>query len=182
MDCRTIQTQYSGNGRQNLKTYINLLIFCRTFVESSESNMERNDYEYNAILNSNITYDAILSRCPSICTNCEFTGRFWMARFKGTSHQKRQRKDPFIQSREIFDKYLKQCQRIYRKNTINELNDVCIVDPRRFWEHIQKLGPRKSSSIPMTVKTVNGLSNDTNTILGEWKTEFENLYKPPDIL
>ena len=33
----------------------------------------------------------------------------------------------------------------------------------------------------MTVKTVNGLSNDTNTILGEWKTEFENLCKPPDI-
>ena len=33
----------------------------------------------------------------------------------------------------------------------------------------------------MTVKTVNGLSNDTNTILGEWKTEFENLYRPPDI-
>ena len=89
--------------------------------------------------------------------------------------------DAFIQSRAIFDKYLKQCQRIYRKNTINELNDVCIDDPRRFWEHIKKLGPRKSSSIPMTVKTVNGLSNDTNTILGEWKTEFENLYKPPDI-
>ena len=48
------------------KTYINLLIFhltppfaqtAKTFVESSESNLERNDYEYNAILNSNITYD-----------------------------------------------------------------------------------------------------------------------------
>ena len=33
----------------------------------------------------------------------------------------------------------------------------------------------------MTVKTVNGLSNDTNTLLGEWKTEFENVYKLPDI-
>ena len=91
-------------------------------------------------------------------------------RFKGTSHQKRQLNDAFIQSRAIFDKYLKQFHRNYRKNTINELNDVCIDDPRRFWEHIKKLGPRKSSSIPMTVKTLNELSNDTNTILGEWKT------------
>ena len=63
----------------------------------------------------------------------------------------------FKEARTKFDKQLRYYQRQYRKQKIDELDKICIDDPRKFWEHIKRLGPKRVSSLPEMVKTEDGI-------------------------
>ena len=94
------------------------------------------------------------------------------------SREKSLRRCGFLNARSKFDKYLRSSQREYRKTQIDEIEKVCTNDPRKFWEHIKTLGPRKKAALPEMVRINNGLSNDPSVVLGEWRNTFENLYNP----
>ncbi len=51
-------------------------------------------------------------------------------------------------------------------------------NPREFWNKLNNLGPRKKTQIPMEVYDSEGnITNNTNTVLNTWKSEFNELYK-----
>ncbi len=83
----------------------------------------------------------------------------------------------------MFDKLLRQTERIYHRNTLSEIESVCTDDPRAFWKHIKKLGPRSNKQIPLKVYDSEGnLTSDTGVVLDTWKREFSKLYnKPPEV-
>ena len=87
----------------------------------------------------------------------------------------------FIDKRKMFDKTLRRTERSYRKNMLIEIDNVCTKDPREFWNHINKLGPRVNTNIPMKVYDVNGvLNSDFKTVLDKWKDDFKSLYDCSD--
>ena len=99
-------------------------------------------------------------------------------KIKGHSKEKSIRRDEFVRARSKFDKYLRSCQRKYRKKKIDDIEYAYTDDPRKFWDHIKRLGPKKKPCIPEVVRTTDGLSTDTNVILEEWRNTFDKLYNP----
>ncbi len=102
-------------------------------------------------------------------------------KLKGQSRVRSFLRVKFVNARAAFDKYLRYCQRKYRKQTIIDLEKICTDDPRRFWEHVKNLGPKKRSSIPTAVKTDTGVSEDPQVVSDTWKHTFENLYNSPNM-
>jgi hypothetical protein len=96
---------------------------------------------------------------------------------KGPNLNKRQKRYDFILARKIFDKSLRNAERNYFRKKLSDIEANCTDDPRKFWDHIRKLGPRTNTKVPMKVYDVNGLvSDDINTVLDKWKHEFSSLY------
>jgi hypothetical protein len=62
---------------------------------------------------------------------------------KGHSREKLVQRNAFVSARSQFDRYLRSRQREYRKKVIDEIDSVCTKDPRKFWDHIKNLGPKK---------------------------------------
>ncbi len=51
-------------------------------------------------------------------------------------------------------------------------------NPTEFWNELNNLGPHKKTQIPMEVYDSEGnITNNTNTVLNTWKSEFNELYK-----
>jgi hypothetical protein len=49
-------------------------------------------------------------------------------------------------------------------------------DPRKFWDHIKRLGPQKNSKIPNECYSNTGeLTSDPNVVREKWSSEFKNL-------
>jgi len=95
---------------------------------------------------------------------------------KSNRREKYYKKQAFMNSRKSFDKELRKAERLYNKNTLDEIESVCTENPRAFWDYIKKLGPRKVNEIPMQVYVNGSLTSDTNTVLNKWKSDFGDLY------
>ena len=90
-------------------------------------------------------------------------------------------RDHFKQKRAIFDKELRKAERAYNRSFADKIEDINTSDPKAFWEHIQRLGPQKTSEIPLKVHDgSDGFSEDLNVVLGTWRSDFESLYNIPD--
>ena len=77
----------------------------------------------------------------------------------------------------IFNKRLRQLERSYNRSKTIEIEQICTKNPKEFWEQIKKLGPRKSSSIPMKVKlNDDSVTSEPSHVLETWKTAFDGLY------
>ena len=98
---------------------------------------------------------------------------------KGNKKEKTFRRESFLNSRKIFDKELRKAERSYNKGLLNEIETICTENPRAFWDHIKKLGPRKAHQIPMEVYQGSNLVADTDTVLNTWRNDFSNLYNKP---
>ena len=81
-------------------------------------------------------------------------------------------------ARAIFDKKLRQCERIFNQNKCLELESKCPSNPKDFWRYIKSLGPRRNSLIPIKVHEQNGFNTNPEFVLNRWKLEFESLYSP----
>ncbi len=100
---------------------------------------------------------------------------------RSTRQMKDHLRRQYTSHRQIFDKALRNAERTYNRNQLLDIEDSCTNNPREFWEHISKLGPRKDKTIPMKVyKENNELTDDIECVLGKWKTDFFNLYNKPD--
>ena len=84
-------------------------------------------------------------------------------------------------NRKLFDKKLRQQERIFVREKVNEIDSLTTNNPTQFWEHINKLGPRKKESIPMEVVSHNAQStSNINEVLEKWKQDFSQIYNRPE--
>ena len=90
-------------------------------------------------------------------------------------------KQDFCQVRDNFDKLLRRRQRAYRRGLLIEIEDCDTTDPRRFWKHINKLGPKKNNSIPWEVYDPDGnVVCDKDVVLATWEKEYNSLLNSND--
>ena len=86
-----------------------------------------------------------------------------------------------MRAKSKFNKYLRSCQREYRKRKIEDIEYACTDDPRQYWDHIKRLDPgldpKNKPCIPEVVLTTDGLATDTNIILEEWRNKFDKRYR-----
>ncbi len=72
---------------------------------------------------------------------------------------------------------LKRRQREHRRGFLITAERLNTSDPREFWKHIQKLGPRTKNPIPWEVYDSSGnINTDRELILNHWKSEYSKLY------
>jgi hypothetical protein len=61
-----------------------------------------------------------------------------------------------------------------------EIESLESENPNEFWERVQKLGPRKSRTIPMEVVSVDGeVKTSEHEVLQKWQNDFYNIYSGP---
>ncbi len=72
-------------------------------------------------------------------------------------------------------------EREYNRKVVSEIEEICTTDPREFWPHIKKLGPRKCNTVPMKVYSENGdLTSDIGKVLNKYKQKFSSLLNNQD--
>ena len=86
----------------------------------------------------------------------------------------------FIIKRKTFMRELRKCERMYRHQQLSNLENICVSDPKIFWQTIKKLGPRKSNVIPEQVYIDGVLSDNISLVLQKWKEDFYSLYNNRD--
>ncbi len=99
---------------------------------------------------------------------------------RGSRHRKSYLRNQFVYKRQIFDKALRGAERSYNTNKLLDIENCCVENPRDFWNHISKLGPRKDKQIPMKVYDENNVLNDNiEIVLNKWRNDFMGLYNKP---
>ncbi len=112
-----------------------------------------------------------MSHAEKLFTNC-----------RGPRHRKEYLRVEYAKCKGIFDKALRRAERNYRKHVVDEIESCCVNDPRKFWNHISNLGPRKKKDIPMRVYDVDGNAcENMDFVLNKWKNDFSDLYNSPGI-
>ena len=77
----------------------------------------------------------------------------------------------------LFDKRLRYFKRQYNKGYILQLEEMHASNPQRFWDQINKLGPKRHNKIPLEVYDNKGqLASDTSQVLYEWEKCFSDLF------
>ena len=84
----------------------------------------------------------------------------------------------FKHAQHCFDKRLRFHERKFKLGLQIEIEEVCTENPRRFWEHIDRLGPANvKKNIPMEVyRNDNTITSDPSIVLNTWQHEFSSLY------
>ena len=82
--------------------------------------------------------DHLTSICKYICEKEK-----QYLKFRGSNNEKSSKRLAFQNARNQFDKYLRSRQREYRNKQINIVETACGDNPKQFWEHIKRIGPKK---------------------------------------
>jgi hypothetical protein len=88
---------------------------------------------------------------------------------KGTNRLRRKLHDGFKAARHTFDRTLRRYKREYNRKRVLDIEQCVTDNPRKFWQHIQKLGPKCTSSIPLEVIDINEIYNGKKNVLNTWK-------------
>ena len=87
----------------------------------------------------------------------------------------------FKEARNKFDKALRKAGQQYNRNFIDSIETFSSKNPKEFWKHIKKLGPRNKTEIPMQVKVDDTYSSEIDTVLHKWENDFSGLYNKPQL-
>ena len=82
----------------------------------------------------------------------------------------------FSNKRKLFSKQLRKTERKFWHEQLNEIDALCTDNPRKFWNMIKDLGPKKRSVIPEKVYSHGLLIDDPNCVLETWHNEFSSMY------
>ena len=93
----------------------------------------------------------------------------------GNINTKQNLLNEFQNAQQIFYKQLRTSERAYNSEKINQIEACSTTNPKEFWNHLKKLGPRVSRKTPVKVQTENEYITNETDILHEWKTEFSKL-------
>ena len=64
---------------------------------------------------------------------------------------------------------------------MDDIENLNTDNPNEFWNHVNKLGPKRNKDVPMEVYDNDGsIIYDTDAVLDRWKTDFEGLYNIPE--
>ena len=77
----------------------------------------------------------------------------------------------------IFDKTLRKKKRAYSKGELLTIECCNMSNPKEFWKHIKKLGPKKKGSILWEVTVDNVVHTEKNVVLQKWLNDFQSLYE-----
>ena len=99
------------------------------------------------------------------------------SKHRGSRQGKEVARRLFKDKAHTFDRALRKADREYRRSKIIEIEQVETRDPRRFWDYLSKLGPKRKAQIPHEVFGEDGnLVRDRLSVLGKWKEDFESLF------
>lgn len=93
------------------------------------------------------------------------------------NQQRQQLREVFVAAQKNFDKSYRRAKRKYEKDKIIEIENFSQFNAKEFWQNIKKLGPQKSSEIPLSVYNEDGnLVNDLEFVMNKWTKDYECLY------
>ena len=96
---------------------------------------------------------------------------------KSEGHIRKRRREDFRNAQKQFDRAYRKAERKYRKNKIDEIENICTSDPNKFWNTIKNLGPNNKQGVPLKVYDEDGnLTDDMHTVLNKWKSDYESLF------
>ena len=82
----------------------------------------------------------------------------------------------FKAAQSLFDKEYRKAKRSFRRNKVIQIENMSGKDPKQFREAINKLGPRKPSTIPMEIYDDTGnVLSDINSVLPQWEVQYKYL-------
>lgn len=94
-------------------------------------------------------------------------------------HKKRELRENFKHAQNILDKRIRYYERNHNRTLALNIESVCSDDPRKFWEHIKRLGPNRKKQFPTECYDDQGeISSDEKLLKQTWYKEFKNLYNP----
>ena len=87
----------------------------------------------------------------------------------------------FKVARNTFDKVLRNTERAYRRDLSIDIETACTDDPRKFWDHLRSLGPKRKQDTPFEVYDEQGnVTSDPDIVCEKWSTDFSSLYNQRD--
>ena len=87
----------------------------------------------------------------------------------------------FKVARNTFDKVLRNTERAYRRDLSIDIETACTDDPRKFWDHLRSLGPKRKQDTPFEVYDEQGnVTLDPDIVCEKWSTDFSSLYNQRD--
>ncbi|CAG2209764.1 unnamed protein product [Mytilus edulis] len=97
--------------------------------------------------------------------------------FKGDRRLKNNLKNTFKEKRRQFDKRLRQEERKYKAQRLNNIKTLNRTNPKEFWREVNKLGPGKANTnIDSVIMDDGSVSSNPNDILSRWKSEYSKLF------
>ncbi|CAG2186182.1 unnamed protein product [Mytilus edulis] len=91
---------------------------------------------------------------------------------------RRKARTEFSTSQKTFDNRLRFLERKYKSNLALDIEKVSTDNPRKFWDELNKLGPKRKKDIPMECDIGGGnITCDKSEVLQKWEYDFSNLYK-----
>ena len=94
-----------------------------------------------------------------------------------SGHHKNSKRSAFKIAQSAFDKRYRYLERQHNRSKMDRIDQICTDNPKLFWEELQKLGPKKKTTIPMEVYNDNGDTvSDIDQVLHQWKSDFCDLF------
>ena len=99
------------------------------------------------------------------------------------NHIKQMLRKEFSEAQNLFDRCLRRTERMYYKNLADHLENINTSNPKEFWDHIKKLGPKKNTDIPVKTYTDQGdITTDLSQVLTKWENDFHSLFNSEENL
>ena len=88
-----------------------------------------------------------------------------------------EKRSVYLMKQRNFDKAVKRTKRKYTTQKHTEIEELQTSDPRKFWDHLNNLGPKSKKTIPVEVYDDTGnIINDPEDVLNKWESEFKSLF------
>ena len=83
----------------------------------------------------------------------------------------------FKNAQKEFDVAYRRAERKFKKDKLNEIENICTSDPKEFWKVLKELGPKKKSVIPFEVYNEQGtVVTERARVLSKWGNDYKGLY------
>ena len=118
---------------------------------------------------------------------CEELGVLWhevcisekeFLKYKGKKAEKRRLLSNFKAKQHYFDRTYKTIKRKYQNDKLSQIKILEKSSPRKFWDALKKLGPRKEQNLPGEILLSDGsLSSDPEKMLNQWHDHFYGMFQ-----
>lgn len=100
---------------------------------------------------------------------------------KGNSVLKQKSFSEYKRAQQELDKRMRFFRRKYNLDLAINLDNFSSNNPKKFWEELRSLGPKRKNKVPTECYTDDNdgsISSDPTYVQNVWKSEFSNLYNP----
>ena len=98
-------------------------------------------------------------------------------KYRGSNQGRQRLRLEYVSARNTFDKHLRQCERIFKREQAQDIEETITTNPTEFWRKVKNLGPRRSREIPTEVVDDEGNPiRDEKRVFEKWRQDFRDLY------